>query len=85
MRHMPERAETLKFAQQAGCAVKVTLYNGEEHFGGVHSVDEAAGTFSLFTPRGYGDETTRTEFDLGDIVSVSVTATPWPAAEDPRE
>ncbi len=74
---MPDPVETLRYAEQAGRCVEVTMYNGDRHFSGVHSVDEESGTFSLFAPQFYGDMTTRTELRLDDIVSLTLTGTPW--------
>lgn len=67
-------SDDLKFAEQSGVCVEVTLLNGQQYPPtGVHGVDEENGWVSLYQPQYMGDETTRVRIWLGDIASVTVT------------
>jgi hypothetical protein len=70
----------LRFAQQAGVAVEVHLFNGQRFTTGVADVDEDAGEFSLYRPQSLGDATTRARFRLDDITSLAVTDIQWGAS-----
>jgi hypothetical protein len=73
-------ADDLKFAQQAGVAVEVRLFDGQQFFSGVADVDEEAGLVSLYRPQTFGDTTTRVRVRLDDITSLAVTDVQWGAA-----
>jgi hypothetical protein len=67
----------LRFAQQAGVAVDVRLFDGQRFQTGVADVDEEAGLVSLFRPQTLGDTTTRVRIRLEDITSLAVTDVQW--------
>jgi hypothetical protein len=74
-------SDDLRFAQQAGVAVQVRLFDGQEFFTGVADVDDEAGLTSLYRPQTMGDTTTRVRVRLEDITSLAVTDVRWGAAE----
>ena len=67
----------LQFAQQAGVAVDVRLFDGQHYTTGVADVDEEAGLFSLYRPQDLADTTTRVRLRLDDITSLTVTNVQW--------
>jgi hypothetical protein len=67
----------LRFAQQAGVAVEIHMYDGQHFTTGVADVDEDAGEFNLYTPQTFGDTTTRVRLKLDDITSLAVTNIQW--------
>ena len=66
-------SDDLRFAQQAGVAVEVNLFDGQQFFTGVADVDDEGGFVSLHRPQTFGDLTTRARVRLEDITSVTVT------------
>jgi hypothetical protein len=74
-------SDDLRFAQQAGVAVEVRLFDGQEFLTGVESVDDEAGLVGLFRPQTMGDTTTRVRVRLDDITSLAVTDVRWGPAE----
>ena len=66
-------SDDLQFAQQAGVAVDVRLFNGQHFVTGVESVDEEDGLFGLYQPHDFDDTTTRVRLRLDDITSLTVT------------
>lgn len=70
-------SDDLQFAQQAGVAVDVRLFDGQRFQSGVADVDEETGLFSLYTPQTFGDTTTRVRLKLDDITSLAVTDIQW--------
>jgi hypothetical protein len=76
---MTTPSDDLRFAEQRGLCVNVTLLNGQHYdAAGVHDVDDEQGYASLYTPQYNEDETTRTRIRLDDIESVTVlTDLPW--------
>ena len=74
-------SEDLRFAQQAGVAVDVRLFDGQHFQTGVADVNEEEGLVSLFRPQTMGDVTTRTRVRLEDITSLSVTDIQWGPTE----
>ena len=74
-------SEDLRFAQQAGVAVDVRLFDGQHFQTGVADVNEEEGLVSLFRPQTMGDVTTRTRVRLEDITSLSVTDIQWGLTE----
>jgi hypothetical protein len=73
-------SDDLRFAQQAGVAVEVNLFDGQHFFTGVADVDDENGAVSLHRPQTFGDLTTRVRVRLDDITSVTVTDVQWGAA-----
>ena len=69
----------LRFAQQAGVAVDVRLFDGQRFQTGVAEVDEETGSVSLYRPQTLGDTTTRVRVNLDDITSLAVTDIQWGA------
>jgi hypothetical protein len=74
---MTARSDDLRFAQQAGVAVDVHLFNGQHFQAGVADVNEEEGLVSLYRPQTFGDTTTRMRFNLDDITSLTVTDIQW--------
>jgi hypothetical protein len=74
-------SEDLRFAQQAGVAVDVRLFDGQHFQTGVADVNEEEGLVSLFRPQTMGDVTTRTRVRLEDITSLTVTDIRWGPTE----
>jgi hypothetical protein len=74
-------SEDLRFAQQAGVAVDVRLFDGQHFQTGVADVNEEEGLVSLFRPQTMGDVTTRTRVRLEDITSLTVTDIQWGPTE----
>ena len=74
--------EDLRFAQQAGVAVRVRTMSGEEFLAGVHDVHEDEGSVSLFAPEHMGDNTTRRKLDYL-IESLTVTDIQWGPSDEP--
>jgi hypothetical protein len=75
-------SEDLRFAQQAGVAVDVRLFDGQHFQTGVADVnEEEEGLVSLFRPQTMGDVTTRTRVRLEDITSLTVTDIRWGPTE----
>lgn len=74
-------SEDLRFAQQAGVAVDVRLFDGQHYTTGVAEVDEENELVSLFRPQTMGDTTTRTRIKLDDITSLTVTDIQWGPTE----
>jgi hypothetical protein len=72
-------SDDLRFAQQAGVAVDVQMFDGQHLQAGVADVDEEAGLFSLYQPKTFGDTTTRVRLKLEDITSLAVTDIQWGA------
>ena len=70
-------SDDLQFAQQAGVAVEVHMFDGQRFQTGVADVDEETGLFSLYTPQTFGDTTTRVRLRLDDITSLAVTDIQW--------
>lgn len=71
-------ADDLRFANQVGKAVQVTLYDGRDFkLVGVHEVNEDEGWVTLHTPQTMDDQTTRTRVRLEDINSLTVTDVAW--------
>ena len=70
-------SDDLRFAQQAGVAVDVRLFDGQHFQTGVADVDEDAGLVSLYRPQTFDDTTTRVRFRLDDITSLAVTDIQW--------
>ncbi len=70
-------SDDLRFAQQAGVAVEIHMFDGQHFQAGVADVDEEAGLFSLYRPQTFGDITTRVRLKLDDITSLSVTDLQW--------
>jgi hypothetical protein len=70
-------SDDLQFAQQAGVAVDVRLFDGQHFQTGVADVDEEAGLFSLYRPLDFDDTTTRVRFRLDEITSLAVTDIQW--------
>jgi hypothetical protein len=70
-------SDDLRFAQQAGVAVDVRLFDGQRFQTGVADVDEEAGLVSLYRPQTMGDTTTRVRVRLDDITSLAVTDIQW--------
>lgn len=70
-------SEDLRFAQQAGVAVDVRLFDGQHFQTGVADVDEEEGLVSLYRPQTMGDTTTRVRVKLDDITSLAVTDIQW--------
>lgn len=73
-------SDDLRFAQQAGVAVEVRLFDGQRFQTGVADVDEEAGLVSLYRPQTLEDTTTRVRIRLDDITSLAVTDIQWGAA-----
>lgn len=73
-------SDDLQFAQQAGVAVDVHMFDGQHFQTGVVDVDEETGLFSLYTPQTFGDTTTRVRLKLDDITSLAVTDIQWGAS-----
>ena len=73
-------SDDLQFAQQAGVAVDVHMFDGQHFQTGVADVDEETGLFSLYTPQTFGDTTTRVRLKLDDITSLAVTDIQWGAS-----
>jgi hypothetical protein len=73
-------SDDLRFAQQAGVAVEVRLFDGQRFQTGVADVDEEAGLVSLYRPQTLEDATTRVRIRLDDITSLAVTDIQWGAA-----
>jgi hypothetical protein len=61
--------------------VEVHLFDGQHYTTGVADVDEDAGLFSLYTPKTFGDSTTRVRPKLDDITSLAVTDIQWGASQ----
>jgi len=74
-------SEDLRFAQQAGVAVDVRLFDGQHYTTGVAEVDEENEPVSLFRPQTMGDTTTRARIKLDDITSLTVTDIRWGPTE----
>jgi hypothetical protein len=74
-------SDDLRFAQQAGVAVDVRLFDGQHFQTGVADVDEDAGLVSLYRPQTFGDTTTRVRVRLDDITSLAVTDVRWGTTE----
>jgi hypothetical protein len=74
-------ADDLRFAQQAGVCVDVTMKSGERYFTGIHEVDEESETASLYGSTYPGDVTSTRRINLRDIASVVVTKVAYPSAE----
>ena len=72
-------SDDLRFAQQAGVAVDVRLFDGQRFQTGVADVDEETGLVSLYRPQTFGDTTTRVRVRLDDITSLAVTDIQWGA------
>jgi hypothetical protein len=70
----------LRFAQQAGVAVDVRMFDGQHFQTGVADVDEEAGLFNLYRPQDFDDTTTRVGLKLDDITSLAVTDVQWGAS-----
>jgi len=70
-------SDDLRFAQQAGVAVKVRLFDGQHFFTGVESVDDEAGLVGLYQPQDLADTSTRVRIQLDDITSLTVTDVAW--------
>jgi hypothetical protein len=71
-------SDDLRFAEQSGLCVEVTLTNGQQYGPtGVQSVDEENGWAILYQPQYMGDETTTVRIWLPDITSVTVTDVRW--------
>jgi hypothetical protein len=70
-------SDDLRFAQQAGVAVEVRLFDGQEFFTGVESVDDENGLVGLYRPQDFDDTTTRVRVRLDDITSLAVTDVRW--------
>jgi hypothetical protein len=66
-------SDDLRFAQQAGVAVDVRLFDGQHFFTGVADVDDEAGLASLYRPQDFNDTTTRVRIRLDEITSLTVT------------
>jgi hypothetical protein len=73
-------SDDLRFAQQAGVAVEVHLFDGQRFQTGVADVDEETGTVSLYRPQTLGDTTTRVRVRLDEITSLAVTDIQWGGA-----
>jgi hypothetical protein len=73
-------SDDLQFAQQAGVAVDVHMFDGQHFVTGVESVDEEDGLFGLYQPQTFGDTTTRVRLRLDDITSLAVTDIQWGAS-----
>jgi hypothetical protein len=69
--------DDLRFAQQAGVAVDVRLFDGQHFMTGVADVDEEAGLVSLYRPQDLDDMTTRIRLRLDEITSLAVTDIQW--------
>jgi hypothetical protein len=74
-------SDDLRFAQQAGVAVDVHMFDGQRYQTGVADVDEDAGLFRLYTPQTFGDTTTRVRLRLEDITALTVTDIQWGASQ----
>jgi len=70
-------SDDLKFAQQAGVAVDVRLFDGQRFQTGVADVDDENGFVSLYRPQHFDDTTTRVRIRLDDITSLAVTDIHW--------
>jgi hypothetical protein len=70
-------SDDLRFAQQAGVAVEVRLFDGQQFFTGVADINEEDGLVSLHRPQTFGDLTTRVRVRLDDITSLTVTDVQW--------
>jgi hypothetical protein len=70
----------LRFAQQAGVAVEVRLFDGQHFFTGVESVDDEVGLVGLYRPQDLADTSTRVRIRLDDITSLTVTDVAWQSA-----
>jgi len=74
-------SDDLKFAQQAGLAVDVRLFDGQEFSTGVADVDDEAGLVSLYRPQDLADTSTRVRIRLDEITSLTVTKVRWGVTE----
>jgi hypothetical protein len=70
-------SDDLRFAQQAGVAVEVDLFDGRHFFTGVADVDDKNESVSLYRITGLQAPTTRVRVRLDDITSVAVTDVRW--------
>jgi hypothetical protein len=76
-------SDDLRFAQQAGVAVDVRLFDGQRFQTGVADVDEETGLVSLYRPQTLEDTTTWVRVRLDDITSLAVTDIQWGTPPDP--
>jgi hypothetical protein len=72
-------SDDLRFAQQAGVAVDVRLFDGQQFQTGVADVDEENGSVSLYRIEGLREPTARIRVKLEDITSLAVTDIQWGA------
>jgi hypothetical protein len=70
-------SDDLKFAQQAGVAVDVRLFDGQRFQTGVADVDDENSLVSLYRPQDFDDTTTRVRIRLDEITSLAVTDIQW--------